>query len=203
MKEKLKSLVEGFQYSGDLKKDSIELLQKYNRFIVADHSLRVAEKAKEIAKLHGVDEDLAETAGLLHDIGGIFDYNQRIGVCEILGIDILPVEREFPLILHQKISRVMAMEMFNIDNEEVLSAIGCHTTLKGNASPLDMVLFIADKIEWDQKGQPPYLTQVTAALENSLEEASFEYIDYIMKSGLKFVHPWIEEGYIDLREGLK
>ncbi len=98
----------------------------------------------------------------------------------------------------------MATEIFNISNEEILEAINCHTTLRSNASPLDMVLFIADKIEWDQKGAPLYINEVEKALNTSLELSAFKFIKYQMdnKENLKVMHPWLLEAYLDLEKQL-
>lgn len=96
----------------------------------------------------------------------------------------------------------MATEIFNISNKEILEAISCHTTLKSNASPLDMILFIADKIEWDQKGLPPYIDEVEKALAISLELSAFKFIKYQMdnKENLKVIHPWLLDAYLDLEK---
>ena len=64
------------------------------------------------------------------------------------------------MIIHQKLSKVIAKEIFKVDDEEILNAICCHTTLRKHATKMDLVLFVADKIEWDQNGAPPYLAEV-------------------------------------------
>lgn len=35
--------------------------------------------------------------------------------------------------------------------------------LKAKPSKIDMIIFVADKIEWDQEGQPPYLKELEEA----------------------------------------
>ena len=127
-------LVEDLTFSSDLVKDSYNFLVRNNRFRIAEHSLRVAQKAKILARQYGADENLAEVAGLLHDIGGVYTNDKRVEICNILKLNILPEEYALPLILHQKISVVMAQKIFNIHSCEILSAIGCHTTLKAGAS---------------------------------------------------------------------
>lgn len=79
----------------------------------------------------------------------------------------------------------------------VLSAIECHTTLKASPSALDMVLFVADKIEWDQSGTPPYLDRIHHALQHSLEQAAFAYLSFLweQREKLRVVHPWLKEAY--------
>ena len=80
-------------------------------------------------------------------------------------------EKQFPMILHQKLSVVIAREIFHVTDPQVLSSIGCHTTLKAGASRLDKVVFLADKIAWDQDGDPAYLHEMRAALDQSLDAA--------------------------------
>jgi len=96
------------------------------------------------------------------------------------------------MILHQKLSAVMAREIFGIGDAAVLSAIGCHTTLKASASTLDKVVFVADKIAWDQPGKPPYLDGILGALDQSLHQAALRYLDYLWqrRQTLPAVHPW-------------
>ncbi|HCQ88585.1 MAG TPA: HAD family hydrolase [Clostridium sp.] len=204
MNDIFKKITRDVTLTGDIRKDSYNLLMKHNKIIIANHSLRVAEKAKLLAKQFGVNENLAEVAGLLHDISGVYPNEEKLELCKKLNIEILLEEERFPMILHQKISRVMATEIFNISNEEILEAISCHTTLRSNASPLDMVLFIADKIEWDQKGLPPYIDEVEKALNTSLELSTFKFIKYQMdnKENLKIIHPWLLEAYLDLEKRL-
>ena len=202
MNDIFKEIIRDVTLTEDIREDSYNLLMKHNKVIIANHSLRVAEKAKLLAKQFGVNENLAEIAGLLHDISGVYPNEEKLELCKKLNIEILLEEEKFPMILHQKISRVMAMEIFNISNKEVLEAISCHITLKSNASQLDMVLFIADKIEWDQKGLPPYIDEVEEALNTSLELSAFKFIKYQMdnKENLKVIHPWLLEAYLDLEK---
>jgi predicted HD superfamily hydrolase involved in NAD metabolism len=154
-----------------------------------------------LAKQYGVDENLAEVAGLLHDIGGVYPNDKRIEIANILKLDVLPEEEALPLILHQKIATVMAQHIFDIQSGEILSAIGCHTTLKVGASILDKIIFVADKIEWDQDGLPPYIDEIEGAVNISLELAAFTYLKYLYNSSkLKVVHPWLAEADKELKE---
>lgn len=104
----------------------------------------------------------------------------------------LPEEEAFPMIIHQKLSVEIAREIFGVNEADVLSAIGCHTTLKAGASMLDKVIFMADKIAWEQPGTPPYLDAIQDALSVSLDAAALVYLDYLwdMRDRLRVVHPW-------------
>lgn len=190
-----------FKFMDDLYSDSYNLLIDKNRRIVAEHSREVAIECKMLAKRFGINTDDAETAGFLHDISAIYPNDKRLEIANILGIEVLEEEKELPLILHQKISQVMVREIWNIKDELILNAIGCHTTLKDNPSQLDLVLFVADKIKWDQKGIPPYINELQEGLNISLEHGAYAYIKYLMdnKSNLKVVHPWLKDAYAYLR----
>ncbi len=77
------------------------------------------------------------------------------------------------MIIHQKLSRVIAKEIFKVENEEILNAICCHTTLRKHATKMDLVLFVADKIEWDQNGTPPYLIEIKKRIGKIFGKSSF------------------------------
>lgn len=70
---------------------------------------------------------------------------------------------------------------------------------------MDMILFVADKIEWDQDGVPPYADDIESAVNISLGLAAFIYIRYIWNnnSKLKVVHPWMKEAYEELSRQLR
>lgn len=167
----------------------------------AGHCVQVGTEAKKIAEQYGLDGQRAAVAGWLHDISAVIPDERRADVADQLGIDVLAEERTFPMIIHQKLSVVIAQELFGIDDPAILSAIGCHTTLKLHATPLDKAVFVADKIQWDQAGAPPYLKDIRAALDHSLDAASHCYLAYLFqnKAQLKVVHPWAWAAYKALR----
>jgi len=200
MHKLLRQLIEDVQLTGDVRADMRTFLVHHGQSKTVDHSISVAEEAKRLATKFGVDEALAEIAGLLHDISAVFPPDKRNQIARQLGVDVLPEEDTFPMIIHQKLSVVVAQEIFEVSNKAALSAISCHTTLKANASMLDKVVFVADKIKWDGSGEPPYLDGIIAALEQSLDEAAFCYLDYLWqrRNTLRVVHPWLVEAYMQL-----
>jgi HD superfamily phosphohydrolase YqeK len=109
-------------------------------------------------------------------------------------IGIYKAEKRVPIILHQRLSKVIAEEDFHITDEKILSAIECHSTLKVNPSDYDMALFIADKLAWDQNGKAPFYDVVADALKQSLEKASLVYMNYIVENKMiLYPHEWFEE----------
>jgi len=191
--------------SGNLREDVYKFLCENNHRETAEHCMKVGQESNRIAMQYGIDEAEAEYAGYLHDISVVFPNEVRIRKARQLNIDVLSEEEYFPMIVHQKLSRSMAIDLFEIDNPGILSAVECHTTLKRDATKLDMVLFVADKIAWDQKGTPPYLNDITDALAVSLEHASFSYINYLWKQRdkLRVIHPWLRDAYLQLSSFLE
>ena len=110
-----------------------------------EHSLRVAKTAADLAMIHGVDKDKAYLAGVLHDCA---KYNEKKYIKK-LGIDIkgYPVSSESDPVLHSFLGAELAKKVYNISDEDLLSAISFHTTGKANMTKLEKIIFIADAIE--------------------------------------------------------
>lgn len=130
----------------------------------------MAAQARALASRFGVDPGRAEVAALLHDVGVIFEWEEMPDLS--LGLPVEPEERQVPLLLHAKLSEVLAREVYGVSGAGVLQAIRFHTTLHGAPTPLDEVVFLADKLEWDQGGVPPYHEDLTRALDGGLDAAS-------------------------------
>lgn len=189
-------------YGIDFKTDNLidqvnEFFDYYHEEKTRKHSFEVAEEAKKLAEIFGVSKDKAFVASLLHDISVVIPNEDRISVHEGLNLNVLPEERLLPMILHQKQSVLIAKEIFGINDKEVLSAIESHTTLRKNASDLDKVVFIADKIKWDRDDCAPYLASLIKALQKSLNDGCRCYLDWAMID-IYVVHPWLKEARVEL-----
>jgi len=186
-----------FTLTGDVRADAAALLRSHGREDTADHAQRVAAVAQRLARRWGVDDRSAEIAGGLHDISAIVPYDDYLQVAEALGLEVLAEERQAPVLLHQKLSVVIARQVLAVADEPVLSAVGCHTTLRADSSALDKVVFVADKIAWDQAGDPPYLAEMALAAEQSLDLAAYCYLDYLRHKH-RTLHPWACQAYEQL-----
>ncbi len=116
------------------------------------HTLAVVREAEYICHACGFSEAEAEkarTAALLHDITKKFSIEKQEEMFRKYGIDIPSAEPT----MHEKTGAYFAREMFGTDvvDDEVFSAIFCHTTGGENMSVLDMVIFIADYTEDTRK----------------------------------------------------
>lgn len=169
-----------------------------------EHTLRHVEEVSDtavwLAQMYNLDIEKVKLAALLHDISAIMapDKMYEIAKSRDWGMD--PAEEKYHFLLHQRVSKIIAKEDFGILDPDILDAIECHTTLKKNASMYDKVIFLADKISWDQKGVPPYYDLLKSKVEESLEEACYLYIKYQFDNGLLLMpHRWLIEAYEDLK----
>lgn len=186
--------------TGDIAQDVVAFLQWHDCSQTVMHSAAVAAEASRIATGVWVEPTQASQAGWLHDVSAVIPAAERVAAAEAMGLPVLPEERAFPMILHQKLSAVFARDLFGVTDAAVLSAIGCHTTLKAGASALDKVLFVADKLAWDQPGAPPYRAALEAALAQSLDAAACVYLRYLWerRASLSVVHPWLAAAHAHL-----
>ena len=180
-----------------------EYLLRHDCKEIYEHSLNVAHVAERLCKQYNIDANEGFIAGMLHDIGGVYPNNKRLEVAKEMNLDLFNEEIELPMIIHQKISTILAEQQFGITKHSILDAIQCHSTLRKNYTVIDLVLFLADKIEWDQQGTPPYLEKLLKQLESSLEEAALYYINYIINNNIKVFHPWLVEGKSQLENKIK
>lgn len=165
------------------------------------HVQAVADKCVEIGRMYRIDPESCRSAGLLHDISAVIPAADMLAHAESQGWEIDPAERAHPFLLHQRISEEVAQGRFGIADEAVLAAIRCHTTLRAAPSPCDMALFLADKLAWDQPGEPPFRQVVEEGLSDSLEQASLNYIDYALSHGMILrPHQWLLEARRWLRD---
>ena len=182
------------QITGDIVVDVNNLLLANNEEKTSKHVMAVANTNSKIAEKYGLDKNICIISGYLHDISAVIQPRDMLNYMVENNLFVDESEIKYPFILHQRISRLLAKTFFNIDDEIILSAIECHTTLKPNPSKYDMALFIADKLSWDQKGTPPFYYVVSESLSLSLEEACLTYINYIIDNGM-ILHPhsWLIE----------
>lgn len=196
----LANLKQTFSFTGSPEQDAPAFLFHHECPNTAKHSQQVALTAARLARQYHLDPEHASLAGWMHDISAVIPNSERLSAARQLGLEVLPQEADVPLLLHQKISAVIAKDIFGIKETIVLEAIRCHTTLKAAPSPLDTVLFVADKLAWDQKGPPPYAAALQEALSRSLDEAAWVYQNYLWHSGkIKIIHPWMEASYRELK----
>lgn len=193
----LAQLSAGLDLSGDAALAVPFFLRRHGQPKTVEHSRAVAEECRHLATRFDLDLRAAEQAGWLHDVSAVWPPGQRLAAALALDLPVLPAEREHPMLLHQRLSAVLAAQLFAVSDPAVLGAIACHTTLRAGPTPLDMLLFVADKLAWDQPGSPPFSAAMRAALDDSLPATARVYLRHLWqrRDTLPAVHPWLIEAW--------
>lgn len=134
------------------------------------HSLGVMTTSFSMALTFHGDYEKATLAGLLHDCAKYMTGEEMLAECLDNGIPVKPVERLMPDLLHAKLGAFYARNVYNIKDEEILSAITWHTTGKPDMTLLEQIIFTADYVE-------PNRTSSLIPNLDSIRKLSFENLD--------------------------
>lgn len=115
-----------------------------------NHSLNVADSAKELALSYGADVDKAYTAGLLHDVMKNASEEEQLGVLSEAGIELMPVERENKKLWHAIAGAAYVKFVMGIDDRDIIRAVRYHTTGRSGMSLLERIVYLADYISADR-----------------------------------------------------
>jgi predicted HD superfamily hydrolase involved in NAD metabolism len=111
------------------------------------HTLRVADTAADLARVHGLDEERARLSALIHDAARESEPEEFLRLAEEWNLTVEEPERQSPKLLHGPVAAELARRELGVRDEEVLEAVRAHTTAKPGMGPLSLTLYVADKIE--------------------------------------------------------
>ncbi len=170
----------------------------------ARHTMQVADYARRLAPKNGVDEEKAYLAGLLHDCTKCYSNEWQIEYAREQGISLSKDDLACPQVLHQLTGPVFARKVLGVEDEEILSAIGCHTTGKPKMSPLELLLFFADSCEPSRTY--PGVAELRKAGEADLKKGTSMLFDHVIASlndKKQFLHPLTAAARNDLLKELE
>jgi len=188
---------------GDQWLDKLHPLLSASRFA---HTLYVAACARGLAKKHGVDEETAVCAALLHDCAKCMPLEEMQAIARANGL----TEDERVLadgnLLHSIVGAFVAERDFGVKEPRILEAIACHTLGRRGMTPLDMIVFLADKIEASRAAYP-LLEAIRQRAETDLPQAVHlsltSTVDYVRGRG-GCLHPatleviaWLEDSQVE------
>ena len=130
-----------------MKYNFAEYEKKLKKYLDKDryrHTLGVMYTAAALAMAHDHDMEQAQMAGLLHDCAKCIPNKKKLKICKKQNIRISSAEKSSPFLLHAKLGAYIAKEKYQIEDEEILSAIRWHTTGKEAMSELEKIVYIAD-----------------------------------------------------------
>lgn len=134
-----------------------------------EHTLRVIQTAKKLAKIHGINVEKVELASALHDYAKCEDkltLKQYI-IDNNLDSDLLNYHHE---LWHGPVAAHFTEYTIGIRDKEVINAIKYHTTGRAHMGLVELTVFIADFIE--PARQIPGIESVRHAAREDLNEAA-------------------------------
>jgi predicted HD superfamily hydrolase involved in NAD metabolism len=176
-----------------------------------EHTVGVYRECLWMSKIFGLSEEDSYTlcaAALLHDIAKTLPMEKALLLAEKQG---KTLNTDIPTVIHQYTGAMLALEDFGPEfvNDEMLSAIECHTTGKVNMTPLDKMLFVADFTEAGRKYRScmefrEYLHSGCEKINKNDKNARYGVLDdvtkrivgytitYLTEKGRKIAPPMIE-----------
>lgn len=143
------------------------------------HTLGVAATAANIAAVFDYPVRDAYVAGLLHDCAKYFTGSEMIRLCEQEGISLSGVEMENTVLIHGKLGAHLAKTKYNIQKQDMLSAIAYHTTGRPDMGTLEKIIYLADYME------PGRMMKCSPYSLAEIRKACFENLDRAMAMVLK------------------
>lgn len=138
-----------WHYSGKKEKELLADLRATLRPQRYLHTLGVAYTAANLAACYmdgEADVKRAKRAGLLHDCAKYLTNREMLTLCDEYGVSLTKCECDNPVLLHAKLGAYLAQHRYGMD-EEICSAIACHTTGKPKMTTLEKIIYVADYIE--------------------------------------------------------
>lgn len=136
------------------------------------HTLNVRRMAVKLAKRWGADPEKAALAALLHDTAKELPREEMLQILNDNAIMAENAQNRPSPVWHGICAAILAQTQWGVEDEEVLSAIRCHTTGKLGMSLLDEIVFLAD---------------MTSA------ERDYPEVDYLRKLEKKDIHQAMRE----------
>ena len=141
-----------------------------------EHTLGVMYTAGALAMRYECDLDKALLAGLMHDCAKCMPNAKKLKVAEKHGLEITEIEQKNPFMLHAKVGALLAEKKYDIEDQEVLSAIRWHTTGKPDMTLLEKIVYVADYIE-PKRDKAPNLKEVRKMAFVDLDRALLKILE--------------------------
>lgn len=140
------------------------------------HTINVKNMAVELAKKYGEDPEKAALAALLHDSVKERPREELLRILEENAIIAKDAKKSPPPVWHGPCAAILAKTQWGIEDEDILSAIWCHTTGRPGMSRLDKILYISDMISAER--DYPEVEELRTLAQKDLDEAVITAVRY-------------------------
>ncbi len=108
-----------------------------------NHSIEVMKRCRELAEIYGEDVHKAELVGLAHDVAKEMKIDEIMKIVKENNVKLDEIEIQNPGLMHAKIGAVICKNEFGF-TQDMVEAVGNHTTGKEGMDLLSKILFVAD-----------------------------------------------------------
>lgn len=154
-----------------------------------EHSVGVAKRAEELAKIYNQDIQKAKLVGIAHDIAKEMKTEEAYKYAKEHNIKLDEIEINEPALIHAKIGAQICKEKYNF-TKDMAQAIIYHTIGNINMTEFDKIIFLADKTEYGRTEE--YLKDTRKIVNQNLDEGMLCVLRSAMKYTLskeKLIHP--------------
>ena len=113
------------------------------------HVSRVAAAGRRLARRLSLPLGPSDLAATAHDLAAVVPLRAIVPAAEALGVSLSDADRAIPQVIHGAVAAAVLRQGLGVTDADVLNAVTYHTTLRAGASPLEMLVFIADKLAYD------------------------------------------------------
>jgi predicted HD superfamily hydrolase involved in NAD metabolism len=152
------------------------------------HIEGVVAEARRLARLHGLDEERAELAAWAHDVARATRPKELLRLASELGLKPSEIEDAAPILLHGPLAARLLVDRFGIHDDEVLATVRWHSTGRAGMSPLEKVVFVADKVEPGKSAGQSGLEEARRLAETDLDAATLRLLDLQVQEAVE--HGW-------------
>lgn len=146
-----------------------------------------------------IDEDKVLLAGLLHDVGKMYDKTELPNNIK----NAIPKDSIGTPVQHQFVSAEIVKNDFHISDENVLNAIRFHTTGRENMSQFEKLIYVSDLISYERNFQG--VESLRKAVYNDFEKGFITCLtysrDYVVETGRE-VYPLTDKAISFYKENL-
>lgn len=146
-----------------------------------------------------IDEDKVLLAGLLHDVGKMYDKTELPKNIK----NAIPSDSIGTPVQHQFVSAEIVKNDFHISDEDVLNAIRFHTTGRENMSQFEKLIYVSDLISYERNFQG--VESLRKAVYNDFEKGFITCLtysrDYVIETG-RAVYPLTDKAINFYKENL-
>ena len=160
--------------------------------------------ARRLSRRLGLSLAASDLACTAHDLAGVVPLRHIVQVAEALGVPLTTDDYAIPQVVHGPVAAAVLRQALGVEDVDVLNAVANHSTLRAGASPLEQVVFIADKLAYDPTtAATGYYAGLAAARDQvRLDKLCWLFLDWAVREGPRLgwrLHPKLVAAEADLR----